>query len=398
MQRVLIAGLMVVACMSGLAQTHQHGTTATGDGRFNPFIAADNRDGFYLAYVERTGDRSNVMLSYSADGKTFSEAVRVNDVEGDAVVRNENPPKVAVAPNGNVYVCWANERTRWKGNVRFARSTNRGKSFSPAISVNSDASAEPAGHAFQSIGVDKNGRIYIAWIDERNKKAEDRGAEMWMSTSEDGGLTFSSDRRILGDVCECCRSAIQFDAAGRLYLAYRTVPSEGPMLRDILVARSEDAGKRFAVAAVSRDGWEIDGCPVAGPSLSVDSAGRVIVVWFSAGGDRPGLYYAKSIDAGRAFTPRRLLDPQQNIGKHAHAVAIPGGAVLVAWDGSAGQSRIVWGSLDPEKGLSRRSEEHMGAAYPVLAANSRVAVIAAMRLDKHEVVTYAERLKEVTKQ
>jgi len=81
-------------------QVHQHGTMPREDGRYSPFLAADPRGGFYLTYVERKAGISNVMLQGSVDGKTFSASVRVNDQLGDATVRNENPPKVAVGPTG----------------------------------------------------------------------------------------------------------------------------------------------------------------------------------------------------------------------------------------------------------------------------------------------------------
>src|SRR5262245_6584068 len=236
-QRALVIGLILIAPATAMAQTHQHGATATGDGQYNPFIVSDNQGGFYLAYVERAKSASNVMLRHSSDGVNFSAPVRVNDRAGDATVRNENPPKVAAGARGEVYVCWANERGKWKGEIRFARSINGGKTFSPAITINSEGPGEPAGHAFQSIAVDRRGRIYAAWIDERNKQKEDRGAEIWMAVSADRGRTFSRDRRILTDVCECFRTNLQIDAAGNLYLSYQTVPRSGPMYRHIVSPR-----------------------------------------------------------------------------------------------------------------------------------------------------------------
>src|SRR5262249_22336148 len=146
-----------------MAQTHQHGATVTVDGQYNPFVVSDNRGGFYLAYIERLNGVSNVMLRHSSDGLNFSAPVRVNDRGGDATVRNENPPKVIAVTQSEVYVCWANEREKWKGNIRFARSTDGGKTFSPAITINSDGVGEPAGHAFQSIATDGQGHVYVAW-------------------------------------------------------------------------------------------------------------------------------------------------------------------------------------------------------------------------------------------
>jgi hypothetical protein len=391
-QRMLVIGLILIATAMALAQTHQHGATATSDGQYNPFIVSDDRGGFYLAYVERANSVSNVMLRHSSDGVNFSAPVRVNDRAGDATVRNENPPKVAVGARGEVYVCWANERGKWKGNIRFARSTDGGKTFSPAITVNSDGAGEPAGHAFQSVAVDRRGRVYVAWIDERNKQKEDRGAEIWLAVSTDGGRRFSRDRRILTDVCECCRTNLQIDAAGNLYLSYRTVPRSGPMYRDIIIARSQDGGKTFAQTVVSEDRWEINGCPVAGPSFSFDNRGAITAVWFMGGGERPGLYYATSTDSAKNFAPRRLLDPRQKIGKHAHTAGLAGGGIFVAWDDADGKTFSAWGVLDPQKESIRSSDRHEGVAYPVAAINGRIAVIVGMRLATHEIATYTERI------
>lgn len=392
--------LLLLCTLPALAQTHQHGAMPAAnnaDGSFNPYIVADARGKFYLAYVQRTGSQSNVMLRHSADGVNFSPPVRVNDREGDGAVRNENPPKVAVAPNGDVYVCWASERERWKGDIRFARSTDGGQTFSKALTLNSDAGGALTGHAFQSLAVDRNGKIYVAWIDERNKTKADRGAEIWLTTSTDQGRTFSPDHRVLSDVCECCRTTLLADAAGNLYLTYRTVPHSGPMQRDIILARSFDEGRTFKETVVSRDGWEVNGCPVAGPSFAVSPTGKITVVWFMGGSERPGLYYAVSSDKGATFAAKQWLDPQQRLGKHVHVVALNNGQVFASWDDAAEKTFSAWGLLDPQRGLLRRSPSQDGVAYPVVAANGKLAIIAGMRLSSHEIAISIESLNDVGK-
>jgi hypothetical protein len=366
------------------APPHQHGATATGDGSFNPFVAADGRGGFYLVYVQRAAGVSNVMLRRSTGGQAFADAARVNDRDGDAAVRNENPPKLAAAANGDVYVCWANERARWKGDIRFARSTDGGKTFSPAITLNSDAGGEPTGHAFQSLAVDRRGRIFVAWIDERHKRETDRGAEIWMSMSEDGGRTFAHEQKILSDVCECCRTNIQIDSENRLFLSYRTVPALGPAYRDILVASSQDGGKTFSTTRVSSDGWEINACPITGPALCLDKQNRLTVIWFVGGGDHPGLYFATSIDHGKSFAPRRLLDAEQKMGKHAQAVAGEDGRVLVAWDDVADKAVTLWGTLDPKTGQLKKRAASDDVTYPVIAIANQTTLIAGVRAATRE--------------
>jgi hypothetical protein len=379
MLKQLCLTLLLSRILPLAAQVHQHGTIPKEDGRYNPFLAADPRGGFYLAYVERNAGVSNVMLQRSSDGKTFSAPVRVNDEPGDATVRNENPPKVAVGPKGQAYVCWANERGRWKGNVRFARSTDGGKTFSPATNINSDAALEPAGHAFQSVAVDQAGRIHVTWIDERNTKSTDRGGEIWISTSTDEGKTFSDDRRILGDVCECCRTNLQMDRSGTMFLSYRTVPASGPMLRDIVLAVSRDGGKTFSRTIVSQDGWEVNACPVAGPALVVDRQDRIGVVWFTGGGEQPGLYYAISNDHGNSFSPRKALDKHLKLGKHVAATVSSDGRVLLAWDDTGAEQISCWGSLDLTRGLVRKFGSQVGVLFPVIAASQPLAVVAGMQ-------------------
>lgn len=374
---VSLLAATLLAATNVLAQTHQHGSMPAGDGSFNPSLVSDNRGGFYLAFVERSNGVCNVMLRHSNVGKTFSNPIRVNHRLGDATVRNENPPKVSVGPGRDVYVCWASETAKWKGDIRFARSTDGGNTFSPALTLNSDAGGPPTGHAFQSIAVDRNGRLFATWVDERAKTISDRGAEIWLSTSDDRGKTFSRDRRIISDVCECCRTNIQIDSAGRLFLSYRTVPAAGAMYRDIVVARSTDAGKSFETIRVSADGWDIDACPVTGPALCVDSRDQIHVVWFTGGGEKPGLYYASSGDHGFSYSPRRMLDPDQKLGKHAQAIA-QNGKILVAWDDQLGGPVTFFGVLDPRSGLQRRSRAHERLSYPTLAANDAFAIVAGL--------------------
>jgi hypothetical protein len=72
------------------------------------------------------------------------------------------------------------------------------------------------------------------------------------------------------------------------------------MHRDIVVARSTDAGISFKTTTVSADRWDINACPVTGPALSVDLRDQIHVIWFTGGGGKPGLYYAASEDHGES--------------------------------------------------------------------------------------------------
>jgi hypothetical protein len=370
--------VLSATCLLGVAsaQTHDHAAMSAGDGQYNPYIISDNKGGFYAAFVERQGGKSNVRFQ-QVQGNSFSPAVRVNNVEGDGAVRNENPPKLALGPNGEVYVVWANERERWKGNIRFARSLNGGKSFEPAVTVNTGVNGPAVGRAFQSIVVDRQGRIVVAWIDERNKTAADRGAEIWLAISTDGGKTFSRDRRAVSNVCECCRTALAVDSLGKIYLSYRIVPATGAMNRDIAVARSEDGGLSFKTTLVSHDGWDVNACPIAGASMTIDAADRIHVVWFTQLKDAPRLLMASSNDHGISFSKPYVFDSDQKLAKHAHVVAANNGRVLVAWDDVNDGSKVKWALVDPVRHSLSPLGTQLKASYPIVAfSGDRFAVVA----------------------
>ena len=385
--------LTTILATFATAQTHDHSSMNTSaDGQFNPYVASDNQGGFYLAYVERKGGFSNVMLQHSSQSGGFSAPVRVNSRASDGAVRNENPPKIAVGPDSEVYVVWASERERWKGNIRFARSMNGGKTFEPAIDLNSDAAQRPISRAFQSIAVDAKGRLFIVWIDERNKTATDRGAEIWMSTSIDQGKTFSRDRKILSNVCECCRPTIAVDSAGRIYVSYRVVPSTGPMLRDIAVARSDDGGVTFRPFLVNRDGWEVNACPIAGATMTIDAIDRIHVVWFTQAGDTPRLYLASSSDHGVSFTKPGAFDPAQKLAKHAHVVAGSGNRLLVAWDDMNTSSLVKWGFFDLSTKALKMIGTQPGASYPIVAMDSSRIAVTALQSNQTQVFRSIQRI------
>ena len=369
------------------SQMHDHSSMAPpGDGEFNPFVISDAHGGFYAVYIQRKNNKSDVFFQHAPAGAGFSAAVRVNDVPGDAAVRNENPPKIAVGPNNEIYVAWANERQRWKGNIRFSRSLDGGRTFSPAIYLNSDTSGALIGRGFETIAVDKKGHVYAAWIDQRDKHNDFGIAEIWMAESDDQGKTFSHDHKIIANVCDCCRLTFAIDSADRMFISYRYVPPSGPMFRDIAVARSDDGGKTFQSTVVHHDGWELNGCPTDGASLNIDNSGRVNVVWFTAAADTPRLYIASSTDHGASFGKPGLLDPAQKQAKHGHAVAVGDGFVLAAWDDVTDSSLVKWGIYDLNSGALRVFGSEKNAYYPIVAASGKRMAVIAMQSDHPEIL------------
>ena len=188
----------------------------------------------------------------------------------------------------------------------------------------------------------------------------------------------TAPKALTGGVCYCCKTAIATDSAGAIYAAWRHVYDGN--VRDIAFTKSSDHGRSFAPPLrVSNDNWVLDGCPENGPTMVVDDAKRIHIVWptLVPGATRTSeptlaLFYSVSAD-GKVFTARQRI-PTDGVPRHPQLIVAPNGALLVAWDEQAKGTRrvaLARGSID-SKGVARFVKQPIGdnvrAEYPALAA------------------------------
>lgn len=399
--------------------------TVAESGATHPTVAIDGERGiYYVAWVGADGEEAGVWLARSTDGATFEAPVRVNDIDGDAAPHEQAPAQVAVAPDGTVYVVWQNNthvpgRRFPYSDLRLARSRDGGRTFEPAMTVNDDAGT-PASHTFHDVTVAPNGAVLVSWIDgraraaaERQLVAHDGGAagsandavgdggptegahaghgtmhlsrageggaggmdpeamlppqEIRVASSTDGGATFGASRTVALDPCPCCRTSVVVAPNGDLFVAWRAI-FDGS-IRDIVVARSADGGATFdAPVRVHDDGWRIEGCPHAGPSLAIDADGAVHVAWYTGAEAGSGVYHAVSRDDARTFeAPTRLLGGEPPISR-VRLAAAPDGRVLAAWDDprrDPARPVVAW----IHDGRVSADTLTTGGSFPVVAAS-----------------------------
>lgn len=367
------------------------------DGSSVSLAAAGHR--VVAAWAETREGRSDVYAAVSDDdGQTFGSSVRVNDIEGDARVSGEQPPRVALGHD--VVVVWAS-RANEASRIRMARSTDGGKTFLPAITLHQEGM--PGARGWQSVAIGPDSVIHALWLDGRHAGAgmahhhnstgatavpEAAGSPrqdiMHASWSPNGSLT---ETEVAPNVCFCCKTAIAFGPDRSLYAAWRHIYPTS--MRDIAVARSTDAGRTFdAPTRVSLDNWQLSGCPDDGPAMVVDAANVIHVVWPTLVPGTPpskGIFYAYSTDGGKSFSPRQRLDDPQGTSAAHPAMALDGRDILVAWDDlSSSKERRVrlrrvsqsdaasWG---PESSPGLLVNAESPASYPSLAvAGGRIVV------------------------
>ena len=289
-----------------------------------PAIATSLDGSVYVAWVDHgLRSQADVMIArFTSDGQLQGPAVRVNSQQGIATAWRGDPPTIAVAPDNTVFVGWTARVESESGHatdIYLSSSKDHGQTFGAPVRVNDDP--KPADHGMHSLTVGKDGRIYVAWLDERNvapmkdMKMDEKTAghhmesnrEVFIAASTDGGRSFTKNQRVTTNACPCCKTALATTSDGRLYLSWRQVlPGD---FRHIAVASSSDHGQTFTTPViVSDDQWVLAGCPVSGATLSAADDGSVRVLWYSEGKNgETGLYSARTVDHGATFGPRQLI-------------------------------------------------------------------------------------------
>lgn len=320
----------------------------------------------YVVWVEhRENKEADVMLAHlDNEGKMKDAPVRVNPQPGAATAWRGDPPTVKVASDGTVYVGWTARFTdsQAHGNDLYvSASRDGGKTFNQTVRVNDDG--KQVVHGMHSLAVGSDGRLYVAWLDERNvvkppehkmdgmQKMEHMEAnrEVFFSSSTDGGRTFSQNQRVAKDACPCCKTSVAVSRDNHVFVGWRQVlPGE---FRHIAVAASPDGGKSFAQPIiVSDDRWMIAACPVSGPALSVADDQTLRVVWYTEGEKAaPGLYWTESRDNGQTFSEARTFAKGQARGTPLLLVNGNSGAFVIWESDEDGSPRIMSARFDGER-------------------------------------------------
>ncbi|MEQ1772837.1 MAG: sialidase family protein [Burkholderiales bacterium] len=290
-------------------------------------------------------DGGHVIVRRSSDsGKTWSSPRRVNPVPESIGAEGDARPKIAFGARGEVYVTWTKPLSKpYTGDIRFARSVDGGKTFSPPVTVHTDR--QEITHRFDALTVTRDGKIFIAWIDKRDmvaagKGAKYRGAAVYFAVSDNQGASFRGDFKLADHSCECCRIALLPRHDGSVLALWRHVFE--PNVRDHALALMHADGRTGTVRRATVDEWAVDVCPHHGPSLAADAAGRLHAVWFTQGAKRAGVFYGRLRMNGEGG-----VDALRRVGGEsaAHAdLAASGKRVVVVWkefDGTRSRLRTM---------------------------------------------------------
>jgi hypothetical protein len=352
-------GLAAASAMAQSPAPHQHSHGGSGAAQELGTSAAIDKEGRLWAVTKGVAeDGQFVMLQTSTDmGRSWSAPRKVQHSPEPVAAGGESRPKIAFGDRGEIYIAYTRPIARPHiGEIRFVRSLDGGRTFSEPMTVH--ANRDIITHSFESMIVDRAGRIYIAWIDDRDARiAKARGEQyagsaIYYAVSRDGGASFQGDYKLADHSCECCRIALALDPQGDAVALWRHVFS--PNIRDHALAELKPDGKSPPMVRATFDDWRIGACPHHGPSLAYAPDGTRHQVWFNGkDSDGGGVLYSATAAQGRPGAPVALGSAQAS---HAD-VAVQGKRIAIAWKQFDGQSTAILARLSEDGGMSWQQKE-----------------------------------------
>lgn len=285
-----------------------------------------------------------VLVDISRDlGKRFTKPMAINVIAQKIAADGEARPKIAIGPEGNVYLTWTEAlKTPFSGYVWFARSVNGGRSFDKPYIVHQDRSEIT--HRFDALNVSPNGNVTVTWVDKRDliaAKAANKpydGAAIYYAVSSNKGASFSLEQKLADSSCECCRIVTTNKPDGTVVAMWRHVFAGSE--RDHMLAEIPQltkSGQPISAPMLKRatfGHWQIDGCPHHGAAIA--SGGEAKDWWgyhmayFDGNDKKPGLYYSRMDGVAWASSPSKKFGNNKNQAGHPALLAM-GDQVWLVW-------------------------------------------------------------------
>src|SRR5688572_14613585 len=302
-----------------------------GDSR-EPELNPTHDGRIILSWVEKISPKRYALRTSTRDGNGWSRVYTVGEGENWFVNWADFPSVVAV-PDGSLAAHWLVKSGpgTYAYNVNISRSKDGGKTWTAPIVPHQDNTLTE--HGFVSLVPLPDGRVGAVWLDGRNMK-ESKDEDEHAPSSESMTLRYAaidaegklSDEAQLDErVCECCQTSAALTSEGVIAVYRDRSQTE---VRDIYSVRQGN-GLWEAPRLVNADNWEINGCPVNGPSVAAD-ARRVAVAWFTEAGQKPSVKVAFSADAGATFGGPVQVDDGEAAGR-VDLLLLPDGSALVCW-------------------------------------------------------------------
>ena len=318
----------------------------TPNGGIQPQAVMDSKGALHLIYFKGKPLAGDIFYVRSTDrGKTFSPPLRVNSQPNSAIAMGTiRGAQIAVGKDNRVHVAWNGSKDAEPKGVDgapmlYTRLNDAGQAFEPQRSVMTWAGVLDGGGA---LAAGDKGNVFVTWHSGPAGKEETERA-VYLARSTDDGATFERERKISvrpTGACACCQVRALVDAEGSLTILYRAAGKN--VDRDTTLLVSTDGGNTFQSSLVQP--WKIESCPMSSYAL-LESGGKVRAAWET----EEQIYSASIEPATSKLSPPVAAPGQGNNRKHPTIAVNSEGKMLLAWTEGTGWNRggaLVWQLYD----------------------------------------------------
>src|SRR5262245_732164 len=321
---VLIALSAVLAAGPMPAQTILKTPDIAGSEEPNLVTGRDGR--VYLSWLEPV-EPKGFALRFSVRGPQGWSAAKTIAKGAKWFVSPADFPSLAVLSDGTLAATWlvatgGPDSEAYDINIAFSK--DGGTTWGKPVVPHRDTKKRQ--HGFLSLVPTSDAKLAAIWLDGRNMPSEEEGNMALMYTTVAANGTLGPEMQIDNRTCECCKTGLASTADGGLVAVYRDRSAKE--IRDISISRFAN-GKWSPPEDLSKDGWEIDGCPVNGPAVASNGK-NVAVAWFTAPGDKPAVYLMMSADSGKTFGKKIRVDGGNPAGR-TEVLSLASGDAVVSW-------------------------------------------------------------------
>lgn len=172
----VLATLVLAACRSSEMALQPAASPSRAEAAGDVALVRDPGSGDVLAaWVARVDSSWRVRFARSTDaGRSWSAPVTVTPEAGDASPpHGESSPRLVAAPGGRFAIFWARSvpaaGRQWPGSeMRMARSLDGGATWETPRTLNSDSTGAVGTHTFFGAAVLDDTTLVAAWLDERH--------------------------------------------------------------------------------------------------------------------------------------------------------------------------------------------------------------------------------------
>jgi photosystem II stability/assembly factor-like uncharacterized protein len=207
--------------------------------------------------------RSNILLSTSKNGKTWTQPITISSTSGDCIDESETAEGAvpAIDNEGNILVSWSLNGKLFFNKIRFENPTSYEAKECIIVDKGADWAFDIPGigraNGMPITAYDKNsGNIYVNWADQRNGAND---TDIWMIKSTDGGTTWSERIRVNDDA----PGKHQFftwmtvdQSSGYIYCVFYDRRNHTGTKTDVYLAISKDGGLTFENRKISESSFD----------------------------------------------------------------------------------------------------------------------------------------------